>query len=105
MYAGRFVESAPTGTFFRNMGHRYSGALLRSTPQVGAAPHTRLHSIAGRPPDMVNPPAGCRFAPRCEHAVGDCSMPPDYRAIADAHLLACHNPNAAAERTKEGTAQ
>lgn len=102
MYAGSFVESAPTGTLFRNMGHRYTSALLRSTPHAGAVPHTRLHSIAGRPPDLVNPPSGCRFAPRCEHTVRDCRVPPAYLSVGDAHRLACHNPNTTQVPRDEG---
>lgn len=102
MYAGSFVESAPTGTLFRNMGHRYTSALLRSTPHAGAVPHTRLHSIAGRPPDLVNPPSGCRFAPRCEHTVRDCRVPPAYLSVGDAHRLACHNPNTTPVPRDEG---
>jgi peptide/nickel transport system ATP-binding protein len=93
MYAGRIVESADTPSLFRSVRHRYTSALLRSTPRVELAPHTRLHAIAGRPPDMTAPPPGCRFAPRCEHALPVCAeQMPELRSDGDGHLLACHHP-------------
>jgi len=93
MYAGQFVESAPTRVLFRDMRHRYTSALFRSTPRVGADPHSRLFSIAGRPPDLLSPPVGCRFAPRCEHALSACARPPLYQSVSGTHQLACHNPH------------
>src|SRR3954447_26873792 len=74
MYAGRVVETSATRTLFRDMRHRYTSALLRSTPRIELAPHTPLDAIAGRPPDMTAPSPGCRFAPRCAHALERCSQ-------------------------------
>ena len=65
MYAGRIVEHAPTAVLFENMKMPYTEALLSSIPKLGEASHTRLATIPGRPPDLVHPPAGCKFAPRC----------------------------------------
>ncbi len=65
MYAGKIVEHAPTPALFAQMRHPYTEALLRSIPKLDDASHTRLETIPGRPPDLVAPPPGCRFAPRC----------------------------------------
>ena len=72
MYAGRFVEKAPTRALFSEMRHPYTEALLKSIPKLAQPSHTRLDAIGGRPPDLVNPPAGCKFAPRCPYAQAHC---------------------------------
>ena len=78
MYAGLAVEKAPTGPLFAAMRHPYTEALLKSIPKVGDPSHTRLEAIPGRPPNTINPPAGCRFAPRCPYAQSKCEteLPP-----------------------------
>jgi len=72
MYAGRFVERAPTRTLFRQRRHPYTDALLQSIPRLSNPPHRRLHIVPGRPPDLVDLPPGCRFAPRCRYAQARC---------------------------------
>ena len=72
MYGGRIVEQAPTATLFREMRHPYTEALLRSIPRLDLPSHTRLEAISGRPPDLLHPPAGCRFAARCPYAQDRC---------------------------------
>ncbi|MBJ7366987.1 MAG: ABC transporter ATP-binding protein, partial [Ilumatobacteraceae bacterium] len=72
MYAGKLVEMAPTKTLFAEMKMPYTHALLESIPRMDRAAHTRLPTIPGRPPDMVHPPKGCRFAPRCAFARDRC---------------------------------
>jgi peptide/nickel transport system ATP-binding protein len=69
MYAGRIVEQGPVRDIFANPEHPYTQALLRSTISLKTR---ELHSIAGAPPDLVVPPSGCRFHPRCEHAMRVC---------------------------------
>jgi peptide/nickel transport system ATP-binding protein len=69
MYGGRLVERAPTRTLFANMKMPYTKALMRSIPKIDDPSHTRLATIPGRPPDLVDPPEGCRFAPRCAYAL------------------------------------
>lgn len=72
MYAGRIVEQAPTKVLFREMRHPYTRALVDSIPRIADPSHTRLRSIPGRPPTIVDPPPGCAFAPRCPHARPRC---------------------------------
>jgi oligopeptide/dipeptide ABC transporter ATP-binding protein len=72
MYAGQVVEKAPTAQLFANVRMPYTEALLESVPTVGTDVDTRLPTIPGRPPDLANPPDGCRFAPRCRYAQSVC---------------------------------
>jgi peptide/nickel transport system ATP-binding protein len=95
MYGGKVVEMAPTGSLFANMKMPYTEALLQSIPKLADVSHTRLNVIAGRPPDLVNPPAGCRFAPRCPYAQDRCRQeePPLIPTAVDPqHTYACWYP-------------
>ncbi len=68
MYAGKIVEQGPVDDIFYKPAHPYTMGLLRSMPRVDAEKYERLIPIEGTPVDMLNPPEGCPFAPRCEHA-------------------------------------
>jgi len=94
MYAGKVVEKAPTKTLFQEMHHPYSQALLWSIPKTSQPKHTRLSAIAGRPPDLINPPAGCSFSPRCPYARPICheEEPVLISGVGDDHTYACHHP-------------
>ncbi|WP_116998636.1 ABC transporter ATP-binding protein [Desertimonas flava] len=94
MYAGRIVEQAPTTVLFSSMRHPYSEALLRSIPKIEDPSHTRLRVITGRPPDLVAPPPGCKFAPRCPYAQPQCEIdePTLQEASSTGHRFACHLP-------------
>ncbi len=95
MYAGRIVEQAPTASLFRSMQHPYTEALLNSIPKLEYPSHTRLDAIAGRPPDLVSPPPGCPFAPRCRYATEVCvEVRPELTPLPGDpdHLFACHHP-------------
>ena len=94
MYAGRIVERAPTATLFRDMRMPYTEALLKSIPKLEQPSHTRLQIIGGRPPDLVNPPPGCRFAPGCPYAQPKCrtEAPPLQEAETPGHLYRCWYP-------------
>ena len=72
MYAGQIVETAPTAQLFANVRMPYTEALLRSIPQLDQPRGSRLQAIPGRPPNLVRPPRGCRFAPRCPYAQDRC---------------------------------
>ena len=90
MYAGKMVEQGPVDDIFYQPGHPYTMGLLRSMPRVDAESSERLIPIEGTPVDMLNPPEGCPFAPRCEHAMKVClqKMPP-YVELGDNHRAAC----------------
>ncbi len=94
MYAGKMVETADTKSLFRAMRHPYAEALLNSIPKLENPSHTRLEAISGRPPDMVKPPAGCRFAPRCRYAQARCvdEQPELISAAEPGHRFACFFP-------------
>jgi peptide/nickel transport system ATP-binding protein len=94
MYAGQIVEKAPTSTLFANVRMPYTEALLKSIPKLEEPSHTRLQIIGGRPPDLVNPPHGCRFAPRCPYAQPKChaEMPPLVEADTPGHEYRCWFP-------------
>jgi oligopeptide/dipeptide ABC transporter ATP-binding protein len=72
MYAGRVVEEGPVEQIFRSPQHPYTWSLLRSVPRVDEARKDRLVSIKGLPPDLTNPPPGCKFHPRCPFVVDRC---------------------------------
>ncbi|HEX8032869.1 MAG TPA: ABC transporter ATP-binding protein [Ktedonobacterales bacterium] len=78
MYAGRIVETAPTRTLFKTPAHPYTQALLAAVPRSDTQPGTRLTAIGGQPPNLVNLPAGCPFAPRCPKVQQRCrvELPP-----------------------------
>ena len=94
MYAGDVVEQAPTSTLFSAMAMPYTEALLSSTPRMANPSHTRLNAIEGRPPDLVDMPPGCPFAPRCRYARDICHQvrPPLVPAAEPDHLFACWFP-------------
>jgi len=95
MYGGKLVEKAPTKRLFAAMKMPYTEALLASIPKMADASHTRLNVIPGRPPDLVNPPTGCRFAPRCPYARERCTAEePPLTVTPDdpSHTFACWYP-------------
>lgn len=107
MYAGKMVEQGPVDDIFYNPSHPYTVGLLRSMPRVDAESHERLIPIEGTPVDMLNPPEGCPFAPRCEHAMKIClkKMPP-YVEIGKDHRSACWlRVQDQLEREKTGTGE
>jgi oligopeptide transport system ATP-binding protein len=105
MYAGQVVEQAPARELFRRPEHPYTEALLAALPDLedADARERRLAAIPGRPPDLIDPPSGCRFAPRCPYAgCGDgCAQTPQpLRELRPAHWVRTAHP--ASERaTKE----
>ena len=78
MYAGRIVETAPTATIFKMPAHPYTQALLAAVPRPDQQRGERLAAIGGQPPNLVNLPPGCPFAPRCRKAQPRCrqELPP-----------------------------
>jgi peptide/nickel transport system ATP-binding protein len=94
MYAGRVVEDAPTRELFRATRHPYTEALLKSIPKLNQASHTRLEAITGRPPDLIAPPPGCKFAARCPYAQARCleEEPELTEAESPGHSFRCFYP-------------
>jgi oligopeptide/dipeptide ABC transporter ATP-binding protein len=93
MYAGRIVESTDTASLFDRMRHPYTQALLASIPRLAQDNTRSLHSIPGTPPDLSNPPVGCRFAARCERATERCrAEEPRLEGLSAAHVFACWHP-------------
>jgi peptide/nickel transport system ATP-binding protein len=94
MYGGRIVEKAPTTSLFADMKMPYTEALMASIPKLDDPPHSVLRTIPGRPPDLVNPPPGCRFAPRCPYVRDRCTQeePPLIATDDPEHTYACWYP-------------
>jgi oligopeptide/dipeptide ABC transporter ATP-binding protein len=72
MYAGRIVEQGPADRIFKSPQHPYTWSLLQSMPRLDSDRHQRLLSIEGLPPDLIKPPKGCRFHPRCQFRIEKC---------------------------------
>jgi len=91
MYAGKIMETAPTDEIFANPRHPYTLGLLASVPRLDEKRHSQLKTIEGAPPNLIKPPTGCPFMPRCAFARAICrTMPPlDLVAGKSDHLKAC----------------
>ncbi len=93
MYAGKVAELAPADQLFREPKHPYTVGLMNSFPSISGEKH-KLHGIPGSPPDLVTPPPGCPFAPRCPHAMMECMrVYPVLRDVVPDHAAACHLHN------------
>jgi peptide/nickel transport system ATP-binding protein len=91
MYAGKIVEHTDITSLFEDAKHPYSQALLRTIPSIRGTERFSLHSIQGAPPNLVNPPPGCRFHPRCPYAKNVCrEVEPKLMDVGAAHYVACH---------------
>jgi len=89
MYAGNMVEYARTTNIFENPHHPYTKGLLKAVPKIGRT--DELQSIPGIVPDLVNPPSGCRFHPRCKHVMDICRKDfPPLVEIKPGHYVACY---------------
>ena len=90
MYAGNIVEIADSGELFANPLHPYTKGLMRAIPMLDRR-MDRLETIHGTVPDLINPPSGCRFHPRCPLALDKCkSVKPELLQVAKGHTVACH---------------
>jgi peptide/nickel transport system ATP-binding protein len=97
MYAGELVETATAEQLFRDPRHPYTLGLLSSFPPL-TGPLVKMTGIPGTPPDLANPPTGCRFHPRCPHCKPEnqslyarqIAERPVLKPVADGHIVACH---------------
>ena len=91
MYAGRVVEEAPTEELFKNPRMPYTIGLLESVPRLDDRVHGELKTIEGAPPDLLNPPSGCYFMPRCFFARSICRTRPPLEPLPGnpTHRKAC----------------
>lgn len=90
MYAGNIVEYADIETIFKEPSHPYTKALISAFPSI-KEDRRELNSIAGVPPNLLDPPTGCRFNPRCLHRMDICTKEkPEYTELGEKHLAACH---------------
>ncbi len=90
MYAGRIVEEGPVEQIFASPQHPYTWSLLRSVPRVDEQRKDRLVSIRGLPPDLSNPPPGCKFHPRCPFVIDHCKQDePDLTEVAPSQVARC----------------
>jgi peptide/nickel transport system ATP-binding protein len=90
MYAGKLAEKAPADTVVGDPRHPYTQALLASLPEIGVRyAEQRLRGIPGRPPSLLDPPAGCGFAARCPLASERCAAQPPFAPLEPGHAAAC----------------
>ena len=90
MYAGEIVERAPARELFEHPLHPYTLGLMNSFPSISGR-KVKLTGIPGSPPDLVAPPGGCRFHPRCTKAMAICSqVAPVTKVMSSEHSVACH---------------
>ncbi|MFN8485387.1 MAG: ABC transporter ATP-binding protein [Anaerolineae bacterium] len=89
MYAGTIIELGPVDSMFYNPGHPYTAGLIHAVPTVTGA-YEELTSVEGSPPDLIDPPAGCKFNPRCEYLIDACRADePALTLVGPSQLAAC----------------
>jgi peptide/nickel transport system ATP-binding protein len=92
MYAGKLTELGTTADVFDRPLHPYTAALMASVPKL-SGPRLRLSHLPGEPPDLLHPPSGCRFHPRCPRALSVCAeRDPAWEDFGGGHFAACWNP-------------
>ena len=102
MYGGLIMETGTSDEIFYDPKHPYTKALLRAIPSTELKEGERLQAIEGLPPSLVNPPAGCPFAERCEYASERCAQQlPEYYEFSGTHRAMCHLYDQAQTNGKE----
>ncbi len=90
MYAARIVESGTAERVFARPLHPYARGLLAAVPRLDRGRSMKLATIDGAPPNLLNPPEGCRFRPRCRFALEACAHVPPLLEVEPGHFAACH---------------
>ena len=92
MYAGRMAELASAVDVFEKPFHPYTHALMNAFPSIEGEKQ-ELKALPGEPPDLLSPPSGCRFHPRCSRRIESCNMlQPPFEDMGGDHFVACWNP-------------
>lgn len=92
MYAGRMAEMSSSHDIFKRPMHPYTVALMSAFPSI-RGPKQKLEALPGEPPDLLYPPKGCRFHPRCPRALAQCKKEqPPFEDAGGGHMVACWNP-------------
>ena len=90
MYAGKIVETGSVENIINNSSHPYTQKLVKAFPDIHGKKEM-TESIPGSPPDLITPPSGCYFHPRCEYATEECKISaPPLKKMAEDHYVACH---------------
>lgn len=91
MYAGKVAEYGDVVSIFKEPLHPYTQGLIGAFPNIKDPERVRMHSIPGSPPDLLHPPTGCRFHPRCPYAMDICKkVDPELTSAGKMHSVACH---------------
>jgi peptide/nickel transport system ATP-binding protein len=105
MYAGDIVEIGPVNEVFYRPRHAYTLSLLNAAPRLSSGAE-ELHSIPGSPPDLISPPMGCKFHPRCPFATEVCrEVVPELVMKEGGHLVACHHTDEVLAASTQKTTQ
>ena len=90
MYAARLAESGTAERVFGRPMHPYARGLLTAVPRLDRGRSAKLSTIDGAPPNLLDPPSGCRFRPRCRFAIDKCLEDPPFVTVEPGHVAACH---------------
>lgn len=102
MYGGKIIESGNTNDIYYKPKHPYTWGLLKSVPRLDAKRNKKLIPIPGTPIDLLDPPKGCGFAPRCTHCMRICTeQTPEYTQLGQGHQVACWLQHPQAPRVAE----
>ena len=103
MYAGKIIETGSALDIYHSPNHPYTLGLLRSVPRLDAEERKKLEAIEGLPPDLIDLPVGCSFAPRCRFAYERCSQEmPELEGVGDGHEAACWRSSEITELERAG---
>ena len=105
MYAGKIIETGTANEIYHTPKHPYTLGLLNSVPRLDETMRVKLDPIEGLPPDLVDMPAGCSFAPRCKFAIDSCTQEnPLLEPVLDGHYSACFRAHELDELTAAASA-
>ncbi len=89
MYAGKIIEHGTALDVYHHPYHPYTAGLLASVPRLDEVRKARLAPIDGQPPDLICPPTGCPFQPRCTHCLDGCDLQAELKEVSPGHFTTC----------------